>query len=375
MARRQAASDVHLRPTAESVQVLMRRDGVLTPRFNLPLEAYDRLLVALKNMARLASYKKSLPQDGHLGVDGVEVRVATVPTWFGEKVVLRLVRTTPDALPLGGLGLSPAEMARLQAVVEQPQGLVLACGPAGSGKTTTLFAAMRWLYARHGERLGSGTLNVVTLEDPVEMVIPEFSQTQIQPGAGMTFVSGLRSMLRQDPEVILVGEMRDAETAEAVVQCSLTGHLVLSTLHARDSVGAVPRLLEMGVEPYLLSAALAGVLYQRLLRRLCEACRREAEVAPALAGERARRGLGSGPCWEAVGCDACDGTGYQGRSAVAEILAVDEAVRQGILDRAPLRDLRRVAEAAGMRALRAAALDRVGEGITTYAEVCRVCPS
>jgi len=374
LASAEGASDLHLRPTAGSVQVLLRRDGVLEPRFELERAVYDRLLIGLKNMARLASYKHSVPQDGLLQVEGTDVRVATAPTHFGEKAVLRLVRTAGRALDLEELGFQEAELARLRRVVEQPQGLVLATGPAGSGKTTTLFAALRWLYRRHRERLGA-ELSVVTLEDPVELVTPEFTQTPIHPERGMTFASGLRSILRQDPEVILVGEIRDPETAGAAVQTSLTGHRVLSTLHTRDSLGVIPRLLELGVEPYLLGAALEGVVYQRLVRRLCPECCREATPPPELAAERAALGLPEGPSWEAVGCQACRGSGYLGRSAVPEILEVDEDLRQGILDRAPLAELRRRARERGWIPLRAAALQRVAEGLTCYLEVCRVVPA
>ncbi|HEY4002453.1 MAG TPA: GspE/PulE family protein [Candidatus Xenobia bacterium] len=335
----QRASDLHLRPVEERVEVLLRLDGVLSHRFNLPRGVYDRLLVGLKNMARLLSYKKSVPQDGQLLVDGNEVRVATMPTHFGEKAVLRILRTDRRFLAVDELGLMPDELASLQRMLDLPEGLVLATGPAGSGKTTTLFAALRWLYSKRGQ------LNVVTLEDPIELVVPEFTQTAMQPAMDMTFASGLRSVLRQDPEVILVGEVRDPETARAVVQCSLTGHLVCSTVHARDSVGVIPRLLEMGVEPYLLSASLTGVIYQRLLRLRCRACQ--------------------------SGCEACSGTGYQGRSAVAELLVVNDAVRQAILDRRPLSELRALS---GHVTLREAAERRVRAGRVSIDEVQRMIP-
>ena len=371
MALEERASDLHLRPTEGRVEVLLRCDGVLQPRLEMDLEVYGRLLVGLKNMARLASYKRSMPQDGRMEVDGAEVRVATTPTHFGEKAVLRFLHPESRSLEIGELGFSAQEVERLERMVDRPQGLVLATGPAGSGKTTTLFAALRWLYRAQKERLGTA-LNVVTLEDPVETAVPEFTQSPIHPERGMTFASGLRSILRQDPEVILVGEIRDGETASAAVQCSLTGHLVLSTLHARDSLGVIPRLLEMGVEAYLLSASLEGVLYQRLVRRLCPACRREAEPSEALREERLREGLPAvAPSWEPGGCPACAGTGYRGRSAVPELLEVDDDLRQGILDRAPLRTLRQRVPLVG---LRRAALERVAQGITSYAEVRRALP-
>jgi general secretion pathway protein E len=357
-----AASDVHMRPTAQHVEVLWRRDGVLSHAFDLPTETYERLLVGLKNMGRLASYKHSIPQDGRMRLDDLEVRIATTPTHHGEKAVLRLLRPPSRSLELADLGFPAATLERLHRLIEQPQGLVLATGPAGSGKTTTLFAALRHLYGRHREQMRpaqDATLNVVTLEDPIECVVPEFTQTQIQDAAGMTFASGLRSLLRQDPDVILVGEIRDGETAEAAVQCSLTGHLVFSTVHARDSVGVIPRLREMGVAPYLLAASLCGVIYQRLLRRLCEKCRRDT-------------GEASAP-FEAAGCTTCGGTGYRGRFPAAEVLLADATLRQLILDAAPLGALRQCGFADSPD-LWASAHAAIANGLTSLDEARRCCP-
>jgi type II secretory ATPase GspE/PulE/Tfp pilus assembly ATPase PilB-like protein len=377
-ARALAASDLHLRPNGRAVEVLARRDGILQHQFDLPAAIYDRLLVGLKNMARLAAYKKSVPQEGRLRLDALDVRVATTPTHFGEKVVMRLVGDSEGPRSLSDLGLPDDDLERLRAAVEQPQGLILASGPAGSGKTTTLYAIIRHLMARHRARLGpmkGATLNVVTLEDPIECVMPEITQTAILPELGMTFASGLRSMLRQDPEVLLVGEIRDPETAAAAVQCGLTGHLVLSTLHARDAVGAIPRLRELGVEPYMLGAALVGVIYQRLLRRLCPDCRRPVEAEAACA--RAARALGVAlPVSHAAsGCASCDRTGTRGRLAVAEILTVDDGLRQRILDGASVERLQTHARDGGMRPLLASALARVAEGTAGWEEVERTVGS
>lgn len=353
MASGVGASDLHLRPTEGRVEVLTRIDGVLCHQLDLPLDIFERLVVGLKNMAKVASFRKSVPQDGRLSVDGCEVRLATGPSHFGEKIIMRLVRQGGVLPQLESLGLLASELQRWQQALTQPQGLLLATGPAGSGKTTTLYASLRWLWQRQqqwlGPKQGAG-LNVVTLEDPVELIVPEFTQTQVQPAAGMTFASGLRSLLRQDPDVILVGEIRDGETASAAVQSSLTGHLVLSTLHARDSVGVIPRMLELGVESYMLSAALCGMIYQRLLRLLCSHCQKEGQP---------------------VGCSQCDSSGYRGRSAVAEILLVSESIRQGILDRAPLFKLRQMAESDGMVPLAEAARARANAGQTSLAEVRR----
>jgi general secretion pathway protein E len=353
MAMACGASDLHLRPTEGRVEVLTRVDGVLCHQLDLDSDIYERLVVGLKNMARVASFRKSVPQDGRLAVDGCEVRLATGPSHFGEKIIMRLVRQGGALPELTGLGLQDQELLRWQQALTEPQGLLLATGPAGSGKTTTLYASLRWLWQRQqqwlGPKQGAG-LNVVTLEDPVELIVPEFTQTQVQPAAGMTFASGLRSLLRQDPDVILVGEIRDGETASAAVQSSLTGHLVLSTIHARDSVGVIPRMLELGVESYMLSAALCGILYQRLLRLLCQDCQQEGHP---------------------IGCPRCASSGYRGRSAVAEVLRVSESLRQGILDRAPLSRLRQIAESEGMIGLPEGARGRLKTGQTSLAEVRR----
>lgn len=348
-ASEQRASDLHLSPRAKSVELALRQDGVLRRQAEVSPEVYQRLLVGIKNMAKLASYKKSVPQDGSMQIEGLEVRVATAPTVFGERVVMRLLARTSAPPDLSSLGFTAAELTSLQTLVDRPQGLILATGPAGSGKTTTLLALMRWLYAAHRERMrqdGQASLSVVTLEDPVEFVVPEFHQTEIAEAMGMTFAEGLRSILRQDPEVVLVGEIRDQETARAAVQAGLSGHLVFSTLHAPDTVGVIPRLLELGVAPYQLGAALVGVISQRLLRQVC-AC-------------------------SAAGCDKCDGSGYRGRTAVPEILPFTEDLAQLVLDQAPLRGLRAAAVAAGMRGLREVALERVRDGLTDEAEVRRV---
>lgn len=367
------ASDLHLRPDGGSVEILQRVDGVLARCCELDSAVYERLLVGIKNMARLASYKKSIPQDGHIKLSGLEVRVATAPTYTGEKVVFRLAHRDRDLPDLGALGLTSETEERIRRLVERPEGLILATGPSGSGKTTTLLAVMRWLYAKHLKE-HRARLNVVTLEDPVECVIPEFSQTEIRKAQGYDFADGLRSLLRQDPDLLFVGEIRDRETASAVIQTGLTGHLVFSSVHARDSVGVIPRMLELGAEPYQLAAGLAGVVYQRLLRKLCQECRREAAPDPDLESERKSLGLEEAPHWTAPGCNQCDGTGYRGRQAVAEVLKVDEGLTQLILDKAPLEELRLRAASAGTVPLRLEGLARVAEGRTSYQEVCRLIP-
>ena len=359
LANAQGASDLHLSPYPDKVEVVLRHDGVLRHLFDLEIPVCQRLVTGLKNMAKLVSYKHSTPQDGSLQIDDFDVRVATAPTIHGERVVLRLLRQMDSLQSLAGLGFGPAEEAAVIALADQPQGLILATGPAGSGKTTTLLSLMTRLVEIRRSRLkndGAYRCSVVTLEDPVECVVPGFHQTSIKPAQGMTFAEGLRSLLRQDPELILVGEIRDAETARAVVQAGLTGHLVFSTVHARDAAGVVPRMLEFGVEPYQLGAALAGVVSQRLLRVLCPVCRRQDEE-----GE-----------FVPEGCSVCYGSGYQGRQAVPEIVATDEVYRDMILRRASLSEMRAHAAEGGALSLWDNALRRVRSGLTSRSEIERV---
>lgn len=361
LGRSRGASDMHLSPLDNTVELLLRTDGVLRREFELTPEVYERLLTGLKNMAKLVSYQRSTPQDGALQLEGVDVRVATAPTVRGERAVLRFFQESKGLRCLQELGYTPEEERTVLDLADQPQGLFLATGPAGSGKSTTLLSMMRRLVEIRRDRVKSDPAfrcSVVTLEDPVECLVSGFHQTSIKPQQGMTFAEGLRSLLRQDPELILVGEIRDRETAQAVVQAGLTGQLVFSTLHARDSVGVVPRMLELGVEPYQLAAALAGVVYQRLVRTLCSDCRSQ----------------DSGGQWSSAGCPACSGSGYQGRRAVPEILPVKDQFRELILRRAPLAEMRAWAVAHQTVPLWESAQRRVAAGLTSSSEVERVIP-
>ena len=358
LALSQGASDIHLSPLPDRVEVALRLDGVLRHQFDLPPQVHQRLVVGLKNKAKLVSYKHSTPQDGALQVDGCDVRIATSPTFHGERVVARLLHRVTEPKNLHNLGFTSQELDTLEQLIDRPQGLFLATGPAGTGKTTTLISLMIRLVEMRKARLSndpSYRSSVVTLEDPVEYVVPHFHQTSINMKSGMTFSHGLRSLLRQDPELILVGEVRDRETAQAVVQAGLSGHVVFSSLHANDASGVVPRLLELGVEPYQLSAALTGIVCQRLVRLLCPACKKE-----------------SGEVYSPSGCDQCLGSGYSGRAAVAEILKVDYEFQDLILQRASLRKMREAAQKAGMRPLLESGLTRVKAGLTSEAEIKRV---
>jgi len=352
------ASDIHLSPMPDRVEVALRIDGVLRHQFDIPVEIHRRLVVGLKNQAKLVSYKRSTPQDGAMQVEGCDVRIATSPTMHGERVVARLLFQVSEPKNLSNLGFTTRELKTLESLVDRPQGLFLATGPAGSGKTTTLVSLMIRLVEMRKARLSNDASyrsSVVTLEDPVEYVVPYFHQTSIHAKSGMTFSEGLRSILRQDPELILVGEIRDRETAQAVVQAGLSGHVVFSSLHANDTAGVVPRLLELGVEPYQLSAALSGIVCQRLVRLLCGECK-----------------VPDGEFFESRGCPKCLGSGYLGRAAVPEILKVTEEFQDLILQRASLKLLRRQAQAGGTLSLEESAQYRVKEGLTSKAEVLRV---
>ncbi|MCW1987432.1 UNVERIFIED_ORG: general secretion pathway protein E [Sphingomonas sp. R1F5B] len=323
---RQGASDIHLEPYEQALVVRLRRDGQLAEMLRLPAHVAPLLASRIKVMARLDIAERRLPQDGRMSLDLagrlVDVRVSTLPSRAGERVVLRLLDKARAGIDLAALGLDTAADAVLRRALAQPNGIVLVTGPTGSGKTTTLYAALGLL--------GDGARNILTVEDPVEYAVDGVGQTQVNPRLGLTFAAGLRAILRQDPDVVMVGEIRDAETAQIAVQAALTGHLVLATVHTNDAVGAVTRLHDMGVEPFLLAATLRAVLAQRLVRRLCPQCRAPAPVAPHLA---AALGLAIGTMVsDTPGCAACGDSGHQGRVGVFEALWADDSLRRLIHD-------------------------------------------
>lgn len=321
----QGASDIHIEPFENSVTVRLRVDGVLREVLRVPSKAKARLVSRIKVMARLDIAEKRLPQDGRislsLGGRGVDVRVSTLPSHHGERVVMRILDKDQSLRSLDSLGMSPAILARFRSILAAPNGIVLVTGPTGSGKTTTLYAALNLLNDR--------TRNILTVEDPIEYAVEGIGQTQVNTRIGMTFAAGLKAILRQDPNVVMVGEVRDAETAQIAVQASLTGHLVFSTVHTNDAVAAVTRMRDMGIEPYLLASTVRLVLAQRLVRRLCDACKR-----PAVIGEREAvllQSIGAtGPVYEAGGCLTCNSTGYVGRIGLYECMVVDDEIRRMI---------------------------------------------
>ncbi|MCX7817782.1 MAG: GspE/PulE family protein [Kiritimatiellae bacterium] len=369
-ALRAGASDVHIEPGEERVRIRFRVDGLLREQPSPPAGMAAALISRLKVMARMDIAERRLPQDGmarvQVGTREIDIRVSSVPIADGERLVLRLLNRDAALLPLSELGIAPADLAAFRRLLSEPQGLVLVTGPTGSGKTTTLYAALQELDTRR--------LNVLTIEDPIEYRLDSISQIQVHPRIGLTFARLLRHVLRQDPDVVLVGETRDLETAEIAVRASLTGHLVFTTLHTNDAVSAAMRLADMGVEPYLLAASLKGVLAQRLVRRLCPSCRRPATIGAADIeewGAQIEGALPAGRHWTAVGCDRCD-EGYRGRVGVFELLRTTPALLDALRRRAPPAELRAVAVASGMRPLREAGLALVAEGRTSLAELRRV---
>ncbi|MFO1206169.1 MAG: type II secretion system ATPase GspE [Burkholderiales bacterium] len=366
-ALRDRASDIHIEAFEGRSLVRFRIDGTLREVLEPPRALHAALVSRVKVMAELDIAEKRLPQDGRitLRIAGrpVDVRVSTLPTGHGERVVLRLLDKQAGVLDFAALGMSEQTQKRMDELVRQAHGIVLVTGPTGSGKTTTLYAAL--------SRLDADRLNIMTVEDPIEYDLDGIGQTQVNAGIDMTFARALRAILRQDPDVVMIGEIRDLETARIAVQASLTGHLVLATLHTNDAVGAVTRLIDMGIEPFLLSSSLLGVMAQRLVRRLCPDCRR---AAPANAAQRAELPpeLANVPLPAAVGCLACKGTGYRGRTGIYEMVIVDrecaELIRSGASEQ-QLRD-HNARQYGGN--LRADGMRWIASGATTLDEVLRV---
>lgn len=362
-AARLKASDIHIEPFESGLVVRMRMDGELRELHRLPPGVAPLLASRIKVMARLDIAERRLPQDGRmelaLGGKRLDVRVSTLPARGGERVVLRLLDKDNAGIDLAGLGMPTPIDAALRAALAEPNGLVLVTGPTGSGKTTTLYAGLKLL--------NDGRRNILTVEDPVEYAVDGIGQTQVNARVGLNFAAGLRAILRQDPDVVMVGEIRDGETAGIAVQAALTGHLVLSSLHTNDAASAITRLRDFGVEPFLLAATLRAVVAQRLVRRLCPACR---TARSADAGEAAALGLNPGdPLWQAPGCAACNHTGWQGRVGLFEIIRMTDALAARIHDGASALEL---AEAAGASGLAAVAAQAVTDGLTTPAEALRV---
>jgi len=365
----QGASDIHVEPGRTCLLIRNRVDGQLRKTFELPKWVQGAVVSRIKIMAALDIAEKRLPQDGRIAVrvgdKRVDLRVATMPAAHGEKIVIRLLDPAAAQMPLERLGLGLAELRRLEDAVRQPQGIVLVTGPTGSGKTTTLYGLL--------QRLRNEARNLSTLEDPVEYELEGVNQVAIQQTAGMTFAAALRAMLRQDPDVIMVGEMRDLDTATVAMHAALTGHQVLSTMHTNSAVATVTRLVNLGIPAYVVASAVSGIVAQRLVRMVCSGCRRKSEVdAEKLRLEgllAADEPLG---VWRGEGCQACGFTGYRGRIGVYEVLPFTPRIRDLVASRASEQDLRRAALAEGMTTLARGALEKVKAGVTTLEELFRV---
>ncbi|MGA8282999.1 MAG: GspE/PulE family protein [Desulfobacterales bacterium] len=366
----QRASDIHLEPKREILLVRMRIDGVLHTVYKLPKKVHNAIISRIKTLSRLDISEKRRPQDGRIKTDKggveVEIRISTVPVAFGEKVVMRVM--DPDILfqDLSENGFTATDLTRYKQFIQMPHGIVLVCGPTGSGKSTTLYSTLR--------RLSTPENNVVTVEDPIEMIHEDFNQIGVHPGIGVTFANILRTILRQDPDIIMIGEMRDLETARNAVQAALTGHLVLSTLHTNDAPSAVTRLLDLGVPSFLIQATLVGILGQRLVRKICPYCKEAFEMEAA---ELAELGLDIGnrgrvTLYRGKGCIKCRTTGYRGRTGIFEVLPYTESLKKLTTTDTDVEKLRSRAREEGMFTLRESAIKKMMEGTTTFEEVLKV---
>jgi len=363
----QRASDIHIEPFENELKVRYRIDGVLHD-VEAPARRLQAAIVSrVKIMSKLNIAERRLPQDGRIKLRlmgrEIDLRVSTLPTLYGESVVLRILDRSSIVVSLGSLGFPEDTLAQFDRLITKPYGMILVTGPTGSGKTTTLYGAL--------DKINSPDKKLITIEDPVEYQLFGVNQIHVKPQIGLTFANGLRSIVRQDPDVIMVGEIRDAETAEIAIQAALTGHLVFSTLHTNDAAGAVSRLLEMGVEDYLLASSLLGVLAQRLVRKVCEKCRRSAEITPTVQRELGGDGTPV-QVYEGTGCEDCAQTGYRGRSGIFELLQMNDVIRPLILKRSSADMIKDAAVQQGMRTLREDGWHKVRTGVTTVAEVVRV---
>ena len=369
-AAKERASDIHIEPQEKDIGVRFRVDGVLQEVIRPPKRFQNSIASRVKIMGGLNIAEKRLPQDGRIRVKlagrDIDIRLSTTPTVFGERIVMRLLDKSSVLLDLAEIGMDKGQLAAMESLIHKANGIVLVTGPTGSGKTTTLYAAL--------SKINRPDLNIMTIEDPVEYQLKGISQTPVSPKIDLTFANGLRSFLRQDPDVIMVGEIRDRETAEIAIQASLTGHLVFSTVHTNDAAGAITRLIDMGVEAYLVGSSLIGVLAQRLVRVLCKECREAYLPTPeelkeiGLAADKQKPRM----IYRPKGCEVCNGTGYRGRTGIYEIMLVDDAIRELSVKKVDSGSIKRAAVQKGMRTLMEDGASKVLRGITSVAEVLSV---
>jgi general secretion pathway protein E len=370
----QRASDIHIEPRREISHIRFRIDGVLHDVYKLPVQVGMAVVARIKILGRMNVAEKRRPQDGRLKTrnpDGneIELRLSTLPTAFGEKLVMRIFDPEVLLRTFDELGLADQDYARWQSMIDQPHGIVLVTGPTGSGKTTTLYSSLKKLATRE--------VNVSTIEDPIEMVEESFNQMQVQHNIELDFAAGVRALLRQDPDIIMIGEIRDLETAEMAIQAALTGHLVLSTLHTNDAPSAITRMLELGVPSYLIKATVLGVMAQRLVRTLCPHCKAPGEIDEAAWQALVKPWKVATPklIYKPVGCLECRNTGYRGRQGIYEIMLSSETIREVIGDKTDMDGLRRQAMKEGMHTLRLSGAQKISAGLTTIEEVMRVAPA
>lgn len=362
------ASDIHIEPFEKEMKVKYRVDGILHEMAPPPKHLQPALVSRVKIMAGMDIAKRHIPQDGHIQINlpkaKVDIRVSTIPTVFGESVVMRLLNRSAAKISLEELGYSPETYERYQQLLTRSFGIILVCGPTGSGKTTTLYAALDKIYTPHKK--------IITIEDPVEYQINGINQVPVRASRGMTFAAGLRSILRQDPDILMVGEIRDLETAEIAIRGALTGHLIFSTLHTNDAASAITRLLDMGVEPFLIASSLQGILAQRLVRKLCPHCRKPFQPSTALLNQFDRKAedVRDITFYEPAGCDMCKGRGYAGRVAISELLMVNSKLQEAVLERQSSHIIKKLARHK-MITIREDGWGKICSGITSFEDVLR----
>jgi type IV pilus assembly protein PilB len=373
-AHKNQASDIHLDPNPKGLQTRLRIDGVLQDGHIIPKEIQSEVITRIKVLAGLRTDEHQTPQDGRFRIvleetGPIDIRVSIAPAYYGENAVLRLLAERSEKFALEMLGFSHEDETKIIKAIRNPYGMILSTGPTGSGKTTTLYTILKQLNTKE--------VSIITIEDPIEYAIEGINQIQVNQRTGLTFANGLRSILRQDPDIIMVGEIRDTETASLAVNTALTGHLVLSTLHTNDSATTLPRLLDLGMVPYLITATVNIVIGQRLVRKICPSCKTKHTLTPAEEKSLAEMENASifdrnKELWHGAGCEKCNGSGYHGRIGIYEIMTVDEPIREAMLKRASASEIKKIAVSRGMRTMVADGFEKVARGITTLEEVLRV---
>jgi type IV pilus assembly protein PilB len=362
------ASDIHIEPDLDILRVRYRVDGILYESYKLPKHLSGLVISRIKILGGLDIAERRKPQDGRFRLNTenheIDIRLSSFPTIYGENLVLRILDKTSVLLNLTDLGFGTQDFNKFNSLIHSPYGIILVTGPTGSGKTTTLYAAL--------SEIDSLEINILTIEDPIEYQIPLLRQTQINPKAGLTFASGLRSILRQDPDVIMVGEIRDAETADIATQAALTGHLVFSTLHTNDAAGALNRLIDMGMEPFLISSSVIGIIAQRLVRLVCPKCRTDYVPPEQMLKDLKIEARSGTKFYRGKGCDNCKGTGYTGRKGIFEVLVINEEIRKLIISKASSSTIKQAAIKSGMTTLLEDGLNKAKNGVTTLEEVIRL---